>query len=226
MVRRLVLAAVAAVVGMAFVMAPATAGSAVTKMRFELAGEETSARAPMGGAVSLWAKSGSSWVPVGGATLSVVIDGSDMGTVVTDAGGFAIVSAPSDLAPGGHVMKVIYAGDGVYSRTQRAHGFSIRSSTEEPPATCTGAPDAPVLLAADTTAPGTVTLLWTPPTNTGGCPITAYNVWRGPDLVGSASGSAISFVDASVPGGFHFYTVTAANASFESFPSNEILVLV
>jgi hypothetical protein len=224
MVRRVVLAAVAAIVGMAFVMAPATAASTVTKMRLELASKEIAVGTQLGGSVSLWARSGSSWVPVMGATLSVLVDGRNMGTVVTDEGGSAVVSVPPDLTPGRHVMKIVYAGNGVYSRTQRSQGLSVTSGSE--PTTCTAAPDAPVLLGADTTVLGTVTLTWSPPANDGGCPIVAYRVYRGPELVGSASGSATSYVDTAVPSGVHWYTVTAANADYVSAPSNEIFVSI
>jgi hypothetical protein len=177
----------------------------------------------MSGSVSLWAKSGSAWAPLGGATLSVVLDGQPMGSVVTDGSGFAVVPVPADLAPGGHVMKVTYAGDGVHAKTQRSHGFSVSSGGGS---ACTSEPDAPELLAADTTAPGQVTLLWTPPVNDGGCALTAFNVWRGPDHVGSAAGSAISFVDMGVPAGLNFYTVTAVNGAGESLPSNVMVVSV
>jgi hypothetical protein len=222
MARRLVFTAVAAVVGMAFLMAPATAGSTVTKMRFDLGGHDVEALAQSTGSVSLWSRIGSSWVPIGGATLAVVVDGRPVGTVVTDSTGFASVSVPPDLAPGGHVMKIIYSGDGVYARTQRAQGFSVDSGGEPP--SCVSVPDAPTLLAADTTASGEVTLAWSPPANDGGCPITSYNVYRGPDVVGSAGGSATSFVDTGVPSGLHFYTVTAVNDAGESVPSNVIVV--
>jgi hypothetical protein len=220
MVRRFVLAAVVTVLGMAFLMAPATAGTTVTKMRFELGGQDVAALSSETGSVSLWAKGGSSWVPLGGATLSVLVDGRPVGTVVTDAAGFAVVSVPPDLAPGGHVMKIVYAGDGVHSRTQRAQGFSVDAGG--PPGTCVDVPAAPVLFGADTTAPGEVTLMWSPPAFDGGCPLSGYNVYRGPDRVGSAAGSATSFVDMSVPGGMHVYTVTAVNGAGESLPSNPL----
>jgi hypothetical protein len=221
MVRRLALAAVAAVVGMAFLMAPATAGSTVTKMHLKLGEHDVAARSQVGGSVGLWAKVGSSWVPVAGATLAVMVDGRLVATVVTNAGGVAEVSAPSDLTPGGHVMKVIYAGDGVFSRTQRAHGFSV--SAESP--SCT-VPDAPMGDRSDTTS-GSVTVFWVPPTNDGGCAITAYNVYRGPDFAGSAPGTATSFTDpVTPPSGLHFYYVSAVNAAGESNLSNEILVSI
>jgi len=226
MVRRLALAAAVAVVGMAFLIAPATAGSTVTKMRFELGSPEVSARSGMSGSVSLWAKYGASWIPVRGATLSLTLDGRPFGTIVTDAAGFAVVSIPADLRPGGHVMKVVYDGDGINARTQRSHGFSVSGSGGGGGSTCVSVPAAPVLLSADTTAAGEVTVVWAPPASDGGCPIAGYNVYRGPDRVGSTGGSATSFVETSVPSGLHFYTVTAVNGAGEGLPSNEMFVSI
>jgi hypothetical protein len=218
MVRRLALAALGAALVMAFVVAPATAGTTATKMRFELGSRDGAARS-LSGSVSLWVKAGSSWMPVGGAPLAVIVDNRQVATVTTDAGGFAVVSMPADLSPGGHVMKVVYTGNGVYSKSQRSQGFTVTDS----PTTGT-VPDAPFLSEADVNV-GSITLIWVPPANDGGSPITGYNIYRGPDLRGSVSGSETTYVDAPTTSGeFYVYYVTAVNANGESLPSNEIFV--
>jgi hypothetical protein len=223
MFRRLVVTVLGAALGMAFIISPATAGSTVTKMRFELGDHEVAAGSSLSGSVSLWAKSASSWMPVGGAALSVVVDGTEVGTLTTDEDGFALVSWPASVAEGGHVMKVVYAGDGVYSRAQRAQGFSVTAAAP----TSGTVPEAPFLgNAVGVAGSGLITITWEP-RGDGGSPITGYNVYRGTwfgneTFLTSVAATPTSYVDSVVSGETFFYYVTAVNANGESAASNEL----
>jgi hypothetical protein len=222
MFRRLVAAAVVAALGMAVFTVSATAGSAVTKMKFELGGHEVAAGAPLSGSVSVWARDGSSWSPLVGASLSVTVDGTVVGTLTTDVNGWAPISWPAAVAEGGHVMKIVFGGDAASSKSQRAQGFQV---TEAAPVTGT-VPEAPSLSA--TAGSGSVVLAWTVPAD-GGSPLLAYNIYRGATfgaetLYASVPATQTSFTDIAVLPGASFYHVTAVNAVGESAHSNMVLV--
>jgi hypothetical protein len=220
MIRRLAAAVVVAALGMAVFTVSATAGSAVTRMKFELGGHEVAAGASLSGSVSVWAKDGSSWSPLVGANLKMVVDGTEVGTLTSDGNGWAPISWPAAVAEGGHVMKIVFDGDAANSKAQRAQGFQV---TGAGPATGT-VPDAPSLSA--TAVSGSVLLAWTVPSD-GGSPILAYNIYRGTTfgaetLFISVLATQTSFTD--TVSGTTFYHVTAVNAVGESAPSNPVMV--
>jgi len=73
---------------------------------------------------------------------------------------------------------------------------------------------------------GQVTLTWSPPTNTGGSPITNYMVYRGASTGGEAFlvqlGNVLSHVDSGLTNGqIYFYKVSAVNAIGEGQLSGE-----
>lgn len=230
MTRRLAAAAVGTAVlsmalGLALMVAPAAADATVTKMRFELGSHEVAQGVSLGGSVSLWARDGNSWMPVTGAELYVMVDGTDVGTLVTDGDGFALVSWPATVDEGGHVMKVMYAGDGVNSKSQRAQGFSVTAAA---PSSGT-VPEAPFLsnVVGAGAGSGLITLTWEP-RGDGGSPITGYNVYRGTwfgneTFLTSVPATPTSYVDSVVSDVTFFYYVTAVNANGESAPSNELM---
>lgn len=222
MIRRLVAAAVVAALGMAVFSVSATAGSAVTRMKFELGGHGVAAGAPLTGSVSVWSRDGSSWSPLMGASLSMVVDGTVVGTLTTDANGWAPISWPAAVPEGGHVMKIVFDGDAANSRAQRAQGFQV---TEAAPVTGT-VPGAPALSAV--AGAGSALLTWTVPSD-GGSPITGYNIYRGAifgaeTLYVSVPATPTSFTDIAVIPGMSFYFVTAVNSVGESAPSNPVMV--
>jgi hypothetical protein len=221
MIRRLAAAVVVAALGMAVFTVSATAGSAVTRMKFELGGHEVAAGASLSGSVSVWAKDGSSWSPLVGANLKMVVDGTEVGTLTTDGNGWALISWPAAVAEGGHVMKIVFDGDAANSKAQRAQGFQV---TGAGPATGT-VPDAPSLSATATS--GSVLLAWTVPSD-GGSPILAYNIYRGAfgaeTIYASVLATQTDFTDIAVLPGVSFYYVTAVNAVGESAPSNPVMV--
>ncbi len=72
------------------------------------------------------------WVPFGGATLSLTVDGVEVGTLVTDDTGHAVVAHVA-TSEGDHVMRVVFAGDELHKRAQRAQGFSVGPATVPDP---------------------------------------------------------------------------------------------
>jgi hypothetical protein len=218
MFRRLVAAAVVAALGMAVFTVSATAGSAVTKMKFDL-DHDVAAGDPLGGSVSLWTRDGSTWSPLAGASVSMVVDGTEVGTLTTDASGWALISWPATVAEGSHVMKIVFDGDAASSKAQRAQGFQV---TEAAPGTGT-APDAPTLSATATS--GSVLLSWTVPAD-GGSPLLAYNIYRGTTFgaetfYATVPATQTNFSD--IVSGQTFYHVTAVNAVGESVASNVVM---
>jgi|GEM_PF-3374892 hypothetical protein len=71
-----------------------------------------------------------------------------------------------------------------------------------------------------------VSLSWSAPSSNGGCPITSYNIYRGPspgtETFLSSGGSAPSYLDMTVTNSVtYYYAVTAVNSIGESVWSNE-----
>ena len=95
---------------------------AVSFMRFHLDTHVVVVGDPVTGTARLLSRSGKTWMPVEGAALSVRLDGTEVGTVTTDADGRAAVSITTDTA-GDHVAKVFYAGDDSHKAAHRAQGF-------------------------------------------------------------------------------------------------------
>ena len=76
--------------------------------------------------VTVWTRDAHAWVPLEDAELSVLVDGTEVATVLTDANGVAPIVYTS-TEDGDHVMKVAYAGDWAHKRAQRAQGFTVGS---------------------------------------------------------------------------------------------------
>ena len=209
------------VLGIALTMAialPAVAKPApVTKIKFKLDSHEVTVGSNVTGTVFVWTRSGNQWLPFAGALLSVRVAGVEVGTVTTDATGFAAVSYLA-TTEGDYAMKVFFLGDDTHRRAQRAQGFSVTAATATAPA-------APVLSATAGTA--VVSLSWTTPAD-GGSAITGYNLYRGTVsggealLVAGVAGPTYNDTTA-VTGTTYYYVVTAVNAVGESVWSNEVL---
>ena len=67
------------------------------------------------------------WVPLPGAEFIVRVDGVDVGTGITDASGQALLDYVGDTL-GGHIKKVVFPGDGVHKKAQRAQGFLVTAA--------------------------------------------------------------------------------------------------
>jgi hypothetical protein len=200
----------------------------VTKLKFKLDVHEVAAGTPVTGGVYAWTHAGKVWETFPTAALTVKVDGVEVGILTTDAQGYAAISYLA--AEGEHVMKIVFAGDDLHKRAQRAQGFTVTPGEPAPvpgPQPTAVAPDAPILTGS---APSLALarLDWTVPASDGGSAITGYNVYRG-DASGaetfllSLPAAALSFDDTGVfSRQILYYVVTAVNAAGESVWSNEV----
>ena len=212
--RRTVMLIVGLVLCVGFVSTSAVAKPApVTKIRFKLDDHNVPPGAAVTGSILVRTRSNHEWVPFAFAPLSIRVDGTEVFTLVTDAQGQATTSY---VAPaGGHVMRVVFAGDATHKRARRAQGFAVVVGAKAVPA-------APVLTATAGTA--VVNLSWTVPFD-GGSTITGYEIYRGTisgteTLLTTAPGTV--YADFAVVGGTtYYYRVAAVNASGTGASSNE-----
>ena len=186
----------------------------VTKITFKLDDHNVPPGAAVTSAVLVRTRSNHEWVPFAGAPLSIRLDGTEVLTLVTDAEGRATLSY---VAPeGGHVMRVVFAGDETHKRARRSQGFAVVAGA-------TAVPAAPVLTA--TAGVAVVNLSWTVPFD-GGSAITAYNIYRGTASGGEAFLATVApgtaYADFAVTSAIpYFYRVSAVNADGEGASSNE-----
>jgi hypothetical protein len=96
----------------------------VTKMMFKLGQHSFVVGDTVSASVSVMSRLDHHWVGIPGATIVVTVDGTEVGTFAADDTGVAVLSWVADTE-GEHVMKVLYAGDELHKRTQRAQGFSV-----------------------------------------------------------------------------------------------------
>lgn len=200
----------------AFVSTSAIAKPApVTKITFKLSDHNVPPGAAVTGSILVRTRSNHEWMPFAGAPISVWVDGTEvLPPLVTGADGRATVSYVAPV--GGHVMRVVFAGDASHKRARRAQGFAVVAGA-------TAVPSAPVLTATAGTA--VVNLSWTVPFN-GGSAITGYKIYRGTTSGGEtlfmtvAPGTA--FADSPVTSGIpYYYRVLATNADGDGAWSNE-----
>lgn len=128
-------AAIAALVVWAFatgaVATPVTGNNApVTKMTFKLRPHTVVEGSAVTGSVLVQTRSANKWVGLPGASLSLQVDGVEVSTLTTDASGLAAISYTG--VAGDHVMKVVFAGDALHKRAQRAQGFQVVGATPSP----------------------------------------------------------------------------------------------
>ena len=102
----------------------------VTKIRFHLDDHQVTVGESLTSDVSV-ASHAKGWEAFEGASLSVRIDGVEVGTLVTDATGQASLTVPVTEAGGG-VIRVVFLGDELHKRAWRAQGFHA-AAAEEPP---------------------------------------------------------------------------------------------
>lgn len=192
----------------------------VTKIGFFLDDHNVLQGSAVTSAILVQTRSDHEWVPFAGATLSILVDGTEVMTLAADATGVGALSFVA--APGDHVMKVVFAGDATHERAQRAQGFSVIAGAPLP---TIPVPAAPVL----TGIPGSpgVHLSWTVPAD-GGSPILIYQVYRGTTSGGETFIGMLpdTFFDdyAVIKGKTYYYEVSAVNANGEGARSTEIAV--
>ena len=189
--------------------------ASVTKISFKLNDHNVPPGSPVTSDVVVRTRSGHDWVPFANALFSVRVDGTQVLTVTTDASGEAAISYVA--AAGGHVMKVVFAGDATHKRAQRAQGFAVVAGA-------TSVPSAPTLTA--TAGIAMVHLSWTAPAD-GGSTITTYNIYRstisGSEALFASIPAGTVFDDFAVMSGTtYFYEVSAMNAEGEGAMSLEV----
>ncbi len=94
------------------------------KMRLRLESHQISEDGSLSGYASLARKTRGVSTPMAGVALDVVVDGVDVGDLVTDDQGRATFDL-SGLAAGEHKIAVSYAGDGSTRRAVRKQGFEV-----------------------------------------------------------------------------------------------------
>jgi hypothetical protein len=130
-------AALTLLAGSALAAKPPWAGGgskpAVTKMKFKLADHSVAAGEDVTGSVLLTTGRGKAREPMDGAELTMLVDHVEVGTLITGPDGRADVLF-AGAAAGGHVMKLVFAGDANHKRAKRAQGFEVGGIPEVEPA--------------------------------------------------------------------------------------------
>lgn len=99
-----------------------------TRLRFRLDTRHIEEGGSVIGTARLGERVGKGFVAFAGQTLHVFVDKSEQDAVTTDAEGKAIVTATGGV--GGHVVKVVYAGDATHRPAKRAQGFHVGSPAD------------------------------------------------------------------------------------------------
>ncbi len=101
---------------------PAHAGS--TKITFKLRPNQIPQGGTLTSTLTFASHTGHVWTPLPDAAFVVTVDGVEVGSGITDVNGQAVLTyVGADI--GGYVMKVLYAGDAMHKRAQRAQGFTV-----------------------------------------------------------------------------------------------------
>jgi hypothetical protein len=133
MVRRVLFTAVGVVATLALFMGPAAATSEpVTKIEFKLDASSVPAGSKIKGLVQVTTGSGKAEVPFAGASLTVSIDGVDVGSTQADGAGVAVV-AYEVSAPGQHTIRVTFVGDDQHKKAHKEREFEVTRSLGSPP---------------------------------------------------------------------------------------------
>ncbi len=186
----------------------------VTKITFKLLDHNVPPGSPVVGSILVRTRSNHEWVPFPGALLSIRVDGTEVMTLASGSDGRATVSYVA--AEGGHVMRVVFAGDATHKRAKRAQGFAVTVGA-------TAVPAAPALTAIAGSL--VVTLSWTVPAD-GGSSISGYEILRatasGQEALLATVPPGTTYADFAVVGGTtYYYEVRALNAEGEGALSNE-----
>ena len=122
---RIAMAVVAGVLAASIGGGTAAAKSAPpTKIRFKLDDHQVAAGEAVTGDVVVMTGRGKAREALVGASLTVLVDGVEVGTLTTDSDGRATVEHVA-TEDGEHVMKLVYAGDAEHKKAKRAQGFEV-----------------------------------------------------------------------------------------------------
>ena len=121
----LALATILAMALTVILASPASAGSApVTKLTFKISDHHVTVGETVVGSVTARTHSAAGWLPLAGVSLSLTVDKVEVATMVTDDAGHADIAFVATDA-GGHVMRVVFAGDELHKVAHRAQGFEV-----------------------------------------------------------------------------------------------------
>ena len=95
-----------------------------TKIRFKLDDHMVAVGETVTGDVVVMTGRGKGREALAGATLTVLVDHVEVGTLTTDSDGRATVEHVA-TEDGEHVMKLVYAGDADHKKAKRAQGFEV-----------------------------------------------------------------------------------------------------
>ena len=101
-----------------------SAGHGPTKINFKLRPNQVPEWGDLMATLTFSTHEKNTWAPFPNAEFVVRVDGVDVGTGITDVNGQASIDYVASSL-GDHVMKVVFQGDGVHKKAQRAQGFSV-----------------------------------------------------------------------------------------------------
>ena len=95
-----------------------------TKIRFKLDDHQVASGEAVTGDIVVMTGRGKAREALVGATLTVLVDHVEVGTLTTDSDGRATVEHVA-TEDGEHVIKLVYAGDAAHKKAKRAQGFEV-----------------------------------------------------------------------------------------------------
>lgn len=102
---------------------PKTPKPVVTKLALSLDGSEYQDGDIVSGSVTAYARSGKTWTPISGATLSLSLDHVDVDSITTDGSGNATFTVETGV--GEHVVKVSLPASSSHKASKRSRGFDV-----------------------------------------------------------------------------------------------------
>lgn len=97
---------------------------AVSRISFRLNAHQVEPGTAVTGSAILASRVGTTWAPLAGRSLLEQVDGVTVAALTTDAAGHVSISYATSVV-GGHVMRIVYAGDATHKEAQATQGFNV-----------------------------------------------------------------------------------------------------